>query len=106
LRALREKGVPRNRFLHNCLGLSEDSIFILQRERTIEEIAHWLKEVGAKDGLILDNGASVFCWAWWLHPKSGFLFSAPDFRPNASAVIAFILKGVSYNGYARRKCII
>ncbi|MDZ7412669.1 MAG: hypothetical protein ONB15_03940 [candidate division KSB1 bacterium] len=93
LRALREKGVPRNRFLHNCLGLSDDSIFILQREGTPEEVAHWLKEAGAKDGVILDNGASVFCWTWWLYPKGGFLFTAPDFRPKASAVLAFILKG-------------
>lgn len=93
LRVWREKGIPRNRFLHNCLGLSEDSVVILQREGTIEEVAHWLREAGAKDGLILDNGASVFCWAWWLRPKGGFLFSAPDYRPPASAVIAFVLKG-------------
>lgn len=93
LRAWREKGVPRNRFLHNCLGLSDDSIFILQREGTIEEVATWLKEAGAKDGLILDNGGSVFCWAWWMYPQGGFLFAAPDFRPPSSAVIAFVLKG-------------
>jgi hypothetical protein len=93
LRAWREKGVPRNRFLHNVLGLSDNSIFILQREGTIEEVAHWLKEAGASDCLILDNGASPFCWAWWPYPKGGFLFTAPDFRPKASAVIAFILKG-------------
>jgi len=93
LRVWREKGIPRNRFLHNCLGLSEDSVIILQREGTIEEVAHWLREAGAKDGLILDNGASVFCWAWWLYPKGGFLFTAPDYRPPASAVIAFVLKG-------------
>jgi hypothetical protein len=93
LSAWREKGVPRNRSLHSCLGLSEDNLFILQREGTIEEVAHWLWEVGAKDGLILDNGASPFCWAWWLYPKGGFLFTAPDYRSNASAVIAFILKG-------------
>jgi hypothetical protein len=92
LRALK-RGVPRNRFLHNCLGLSDDSIFILQREGTIEEVAHWLREAGAKDGLILDNGASPFCWAWWPYPKGGFIFTAPDFRPRASAVIAFVLRG-------------
>lgn len=93
LRAWREKGIPRNRFLHNCLGLADDRVFILQREGTIEEVATWLKDAGARDGLILDNGASVFCWAWWLYPKGGFLFAAPDYRPNASAVIAFVLKG-------------
>ncbi len=93
LRALREKGVPRNRFLHNCLGLSDDHLFILQQEGTIEEVAHWLKAAGAKDGIILDNGGSVFCWAWWLYPKGGFLFTAPDYRPASSAVIAFVLNG-------------
>jgi hypothetical protein len=93
IRALRDQGAPRNRYLHNCLGLSDDFIFILQREGTIEEVANWLKDAGAKDGIILDNGGSVFCWAWWLHPKGGFLFTAPDFRPASSAVIAFVLKG-------------
>jgi len=93
LRALREKGVPRNRFLHGCLGLSEDNIYVLQREGTIEEMAHWLREAGARDGLILENGGSPACWAWWPYPKGGFLFTAPDYRPNATAVIAFVLKG-------------
>ena len=92
LQALRA-GVPRNRFLHNCLGLSEKRIFILQREGTIEEVAGWLHEAGAEDGLILDNGASVFCWAWWVNRNGGFIFTAPDYRLNASAVIAFVLKG-------------
>jgi len=93
LRTLREKGVPRKRFLQNAIGLSDEGIFILQREGTIEEVAHWLKEAGARDGIILDNGGSVFCWAWWLYPKGGFLFTAPDFRPPSSAVIAFVLRG-------------
>jgi hypothetical protein len=93
LRAWREKGVPRNRFLHNGLGFSEDHLFILQREGTIEEVAHGLREAGAQDGMILDNGGSVFCWAWWPYPKGGFLFTAPDFRPPSSAIIAFVLKG-------------
>jgi hypothetical protein len=92
LRALHE-GVPRNRFLHNGLGLSDDSLIILQREGTIEEVAHRFKEAGANDAIILDNGASVFFWVWWLYPKGGFLFSAPDFRPPCSAVVAFVLKG-------------
>jgi hypothetical protein len=92
LRLLRQ-GVPRNRYLHNCLGLSDDHIFILQREGTIEEVAQYLKKAGARDGIILDNGASVFSWAWWPYPKGGFLFTAPDYRPLASAVIAFVLDG-------------
>jgi hypothetical protein len=93
LRVWREGGVSRNRFLHNCLGLSDENVILLQREGTIEEIAYWLKEAGARDGIILDNGGSPFCWVWWLYPKGGFLFTAPDFRPNSSAVIALILKG-------------
>jgi hypothetical protein len=92
LHAWRDLGVPRNRYLHNCIGLSHDSIFILQREGTPEEVGHWLRESGAEDGIILDNGGSVACWAWWIYPKGGFLFSAPDFRPPASSILAFILK--------------
>ena len=93
LNALIEKGVPRNRFLHNALGLSNGSVFILQREGTPEEIAFYLKEAGAEDGIILDNGGSVFCWVWWIYPKGGYLFNAPDFRTPSSAVIAFVLSG-------------
>jgi hypothetical protein len=79
--------------LHNCIGLSNESIFILQREGTPEEVANFLREAGAEDGIILDNGGSVACWAWWLYPRGGFLFSAPDFRPPASSILAFVLKG-------------
>lgn len=93
LSALRELRVPRSRYLHNCLGLSENRLFILQREGTVEELAHWLQEAGAEDGLILDNGASVFCWASWIHPNGGYIFAAPDHRPNATAVLAFTLNG-------------
>jgi len=92
LRALRH-GVPRQRFLHNCVGISEHAVFLMQREGTIEEAGYWLQEAGARDGVILDNGASPFCWAWWPYPSGGFLFTAPDYRPRASAVIAFILHG-------------
>ena len=93
LRALREQGVPRQRFLHNCVGLSDDSIFILQKEGTVEEVGAHLKEAGGQEGMILDNGASVFCWAWWPYPDGGFIFNAPDFRPGTSALIAFVLRG-------------
>jgi hypothetical protein len=93
LRALRERGVPRQRFLHNCVGLSGETVFILQKEGTVEEVGAYLKEVGAQDGLILDNGGSVFCWAWWPYPNGGFIFNAPDFRPGTSALIAFVLRG-------------
>jgi hypothetical protein len=93
LKALTKKGVPRNRFLQNALGLCEENLYILQREGTIEEIGYCLKEAGAKDGIILDNGGSVFCWTWWVYPKGGYIFTAPDFRSPSSAVIAFVLKG-------------
>lgn len=93
VRSLLHQGVPRNRFLHNCLGLCERNIYILQREGTVEEVANWLREAGASDGFILDNGGSPFCWTWWPYPKGGFLFSAPDYRPNASAVLVFVLHG-------------
>jgi hypothetical protein len=93
LHAWRELGVPRNRYLHNCIGLSNDSVFILQREGTIEEVAHWLREAGADDAIILDNGGSVACWTWWIYPHGGFLLSAPDFRPPASSILAFVLRG-------------
>ena len=93
LKALNDKGTPRNRFLQNAMGLCEENLYILQREGTIEEIGHGLKEAGAKEGIILDNGGSVFCWAWWVHPKGGYIFTAPDFRPPSSAVIALVLKG-------------
>jgi hypothetical protein len=93
LHAWRDLGVPRNRYLHNCIGLSRESVFILQREGTPEEVALWLREAGADDGIILDNGGSVACWTWWIYPHGGFLFTAPDFRPPASSILAFILKG-------------
>jgi hypothetical protein len=93
LRALHDLGVPRQRYLHNCIGLSEEKLIILQNEGTVEEVGSSLKAAGAQDGLILDNGGSVFCWAWWPYPNGGFIFTAPDFRPGSSAIIAFVLHG-------------
>lgn len=93
LRALNELGVPRNRYLHNALGLSKENVYILQREGTPEEIAGWLRDAGAEDGIILDNGGSVACWAWWPGPKGDFIFAAPDYRPPSSSILAFVLKG-------------
>src|ERR1017187_2711969 len=58
LRALVELRVPRNRFLHNVVGLSSDRIFIVQREGTPEELGSALADVGAQDAFILDNGGS------------------------------------------------
>lgn len=90
---LRERRIPRNRFLHNAVGLSTEAVLLLQREGTPEEIAYWLREAGATDGFILDNGGSVFCWAWWIGQSGGYLFQAPDFRPPSSAILAFVLHG-------------
>lgn len=93
LRALWEHGVPRNRYLHNSIGLSRDTVILLQREGTPEEIGHWLREAGAEDGILLDNGGSVACWGSWVYPSGGIVFAAPDYRPLATSVLAFVLKG-------------
>lgn len=88
------KGVPRARYLQNAVGLSSKSVFILQREGTLEEVGRWLADAGAEDGLIFDNGGSVFTWAWFVNAfAGGFLFSAPDFRSPSSAIVVFVLKG-------------
>ena len=98
-------GRPRSRYFHNVVGLAPDKVIILQRHGTIEEFAHWLLELGAEDGLILDNGGSVFCWGWWpirevvkadketIRRTGHLLFSAPDWRPDSSSLLAFVLKG-------------
>jgi hypothetical protein len=91
--AMRDLRLPRNRYLHNAIGLSAERVVILQREGTIEEFAAWLKEAGAEDGFILDNGGSVFCWAWWVNGTGGYLYRAPDFREPSSAVLALVLRG-------------
>ena len=94
-----DQGIPRSRNLHSAIGLSDDKAFILQRFGTIEEIACWIKEAGARDAIILDNSGSVGCWAWWVQnakTKGGYIYSAPDFRPNASSVIAFVLHGPTH----------
>jgi hypothetical protein len=100
-----EAGRPRSRYLHNAVGIGPDQIIILQRHGTVEEIGHWLREEGAEDGLILDNGGSVFTWAWWAFKEmveakgkqvtrtGNVIFSAPDWRPPTISLIAFVLKG-------------
>ena len=76
LRAWRERGVPRARYVHNAVGLSSSELIVLQREGTIEEIGAALRDAGADDGLILDNGGSVVCWAWWVNDYAGGLISS------------------------------
>jgi hypothetical protein len=98
-------GRPRSRYLHNAVGIAPDKVIILQRHGTVEEIGHWLREKGAEDGLILDNGGSVFTWAWWAYRDvirvgdkrlvrtGNVVFSAPDWRPETVSLIAFVLRG-------------
>ncbi|KAF5431405.1 hypothetical protein C5S35_18195 [Candidatus Methanophagaceae archaeon] len=93
-------GIPRSRYLHNCIGLSEENVFIIQREGTPEEIAQYFLEVGAHNAIILDNGGSVGCWTWWAYRSQdskkaagGFIFAAPDYRPPATSIIAFKFRG-------------
>lgn len=93
-RAWRDLGAPRARYVHNAIGTSADELVILQREGTIEEIGAGLIELGAKDGLILDNGGSVACWVWWVNAYAGGLISPTvDYRPPGTSAIAFVLRG-------------
>jgi len=99
------RGQPRSRYLHNAVGVGPDGLVIVQRHGTVEEIGHWLREAGAEDGLILDNGGSVFTWAWWafkdvisangknITRTGNVIFSAPDWRPSSISLLAFVLKG-------------
>jgi hypothetical protein len=92
--AWRDYGVPRARYFHNALGLSGDAVFVVQREGTVEEVAEALRAAGAEDGIILDNGGSVACWAWWLNEYRGGIVSPTiDYRPPGTSAIAFVLKG-------------
>ena len=94
LSAWREQGVPRARYFHNAVGLSARELVVLQREGTIEEIGTALRDAGADDGLILDNGGSVVCWVWWANNYAGGVVSPTvDYRPPGTSAIAFILKG-------------
>jgi hypothetical protein len=92
-----EEGWPRSCYLHSCLGLSADNLFILQAHGTIEQIAQWVLEAGGQDAILLDNGASPFCWAWWPYAGGGYIFNSLDWREPTISSLAFILHGpVSY----------
>ena len=94
LRAWRDAGVPRARYFHNAIGCSRDAIFVVQREGTVEEIGEALRKAGADDGIILDNGGSVACWAWWVNQyRGGIVSPTVDYRPPGTSAIAFVLKG-------------
>jgi len=94
LRAWRDQGVPRSRYVHNAVGVAPDAIVIVQREGTIEEIGDALAAAGATDGVILDNGGSVACWVWWANLYAGGIISPTvDYRPPGTSAIAFVLKG-------------
>jgi hypothetical protein len=94
MRAALRAGAPRARYFHNAVGLSSTDLIIVQREGTIEEIAAALKDAGADEGVILDNGGSVACWAWWINDHAGGLVSPTvDYRPRGTSAIAFLLRG-------------
>ena len=87
-------GVPRARYVHNAIGFSTSDLVVLQREGTIEDIGAALLAAGAEDGIILDNGGSVACWAWWVNAYAGGIVSPTvDYRPPGTSAIAFVLKG-------------
>jgi hypothetical protein len=87
-------GVPRSRYVHNAIGLSAAEVIIIQREGTVEEIGAALRDGGAADGIILDNGGSIACWAWWVNDYAGGIVSPTvDYRPAGTSVIAFVLNG-------------
>jgi hypothetical protein len=95
-------GRPRSRYFHNAIGIGPDRLVIVQRHGTPEELGQWLREAGATDGVILDNGGSVFTWMWYAgvghvdgRRRGGVAFSAPDWRPNSISCIAFVLKGAA-----------
>jgi hypothetical protein len=92
--AWRDLGVPRARYVHNAIGVSADGLVVVQREGTVEEIGAALFAAGADDGIILDNGGSVACWAWWANDYAGGIVSPTvDYRPPGTSAIAVILKG-------------
>jgi hypothetical protein len=94
IRAWQEQGVPRARYFHNALGLSAREVIVLQRDGTVEEIGAALRDAGADDGVILDNGGSVACWVWWANNYAGGVVSPTvDYRPPGTSAIAFVLKG-------------
>jgi hypothetical protein len=94
LSAWRDAGVPRARYFHNAIGFSREALIVVQREGTVEEIGAALCSAGADDGIILDNGGSVACWAWWVNQYRGGLVSPTiDYRPPGTSAIAFVLKG-------------
>jgi len=94
LSAWREAGVPRARYFHNAIGFSREALFVVQREGTVEEVGAALRAAGADDGIILDNGGSVACWAWWLNQyRGGIVSPTVDYRPPGTSAIAFVLKG-------------
>jgi hypothetical protein len=94
LAAWQDQGVPRARYFHGAVGLSANDVIVLQREGTIEEIGAALRDAGADDGVILDNGGSVVCWVWWANNYAGGIVSPTvDYRPPGTSAIAFVLKG-------------
>jgi hypothetical protein len=94
LRAWREHGVPRARYVHNAVGVNAREVIVLQREGTIEEIGQALIDARADDAVILDNGGSVVCWVWWANAyRGGIISPTVDYRPPGTSAIVFALQG-------------
>lgn len=93
-------GRPRSRYFYNAVGVGPDRLVVIQRHGTPEELGQWLLEAGATDGVLLDNGGSVYSWLWTAgvghvdgRRRGGVVFSSPDWRPPTISCIALTLKG-------------
>jgi hypothetical protein len=79
---------------HAALGLSENEMFVVHRVATIPELAEELKQLGARDAVLLDSGGSCAVWANWVNGnQGGILTNAWNFRPPRGAVLFLVLKG-------------
>jgi hypothetical protein len=79
---------------HAALGISEDGIFVVHRVATIPELGEELKQLGARDAVLLDSGGSCAIWANWVNGNhGGVLANAWNFRQPRGAVLFLVLKG-------------
>jgi hypothetical protein len=79
---------------HAALGLSDDEVFVIHRVATIPELAAELKQLGARDAVLLDSGGSCAIWANWVNGnQGGVLANAWNFRQRRGAVLFLVLGG-------------
>jgi hypothetical protein len=101
LAAAIRRGVPRSRYLHNCIAVADDRVGIIQKFGTPEELAETARARGFRDAVALDNGGSVFTYAWFARPagagsgppSGGCVFSSADWRPPSISILCFVLHG-------------